>query len=182
MEPLLLVCGGCGVKIRAADPERARARHCPRCATPLAPAVAEAAPDRTSTAAWRRTQIGPGDRSTRCRPRRCGFSPAILGVDHPAPAPVALGPGRGGCLAGRVVVRSASPASCPVGDRPGSDAGLVELAAPPVPGTIPIPIPAPGPATGRTSPARSSPGPIASRWPRRRASSLTEIEADPEAR
>ncbi len=42
MEPLLLVCGGCGVKIRAADPERARTRDCPRCATPLASAVAEA--------------------------------------------------------------------------------------------------------------------------------------------
>ena len=42
MEPLLLVCGGCGVKIRAADPERARNRDCPRCATPLASAVAEA--------------------------------------------------------------------------------------------------------------------------------------------
>ena len=39
MEPLLLICGGCGVKIRAADPARARAQDCPRCGTPLAGAV-----------------------------------------------------------------------------------------------------------------------------------------------
>ena len=42
MEPLLLVCGGCGVKIRATDPDRARTRNCPRCATSLASAVAAA--------------------------------------------------------------------------------------------------------------------------------------------
>ena len=42
MDPLLLVCGGCGAKIRATDPARARTRGCPRCSTPLAPAVAEA--------------------------------------------------------------------------------------------------------------------------------------------
>ncbi len=41
MEPLLLVCGGCRVKIRAADPDRARTRNCPRCASPLARAVEE---------------------------------------------------------------------------------------------------------------------------------------------
>ncbi len=42
MDPLLLVCGGCGVKIRATDPDKARARDCPRCGTPLASAVGEA--------------------------------------------------------------------------------------------------------------------------------------------
>ena len=42
MEPLLLVCSGCGVKIRAADPNKARTRDCPRCATPLRSAVEEA--------------------------------------------------------------------------------------------------------------------------------------------
>ncbi len=42
MEPLLLVCGGCGVKIRVTDPERARTRDCPRCASPLAPALTQA--------------------------------------------------------------------------------------------------------------------------------------------
>ena len=42
MEPLLLVCGGCGAKVRATDPARARTRDCPRCSTPLAPAVAQA--------------------------------------------------------------------------------------------------------------------------------------------
>ena len=42
MEPLLLVCGGCGVRIRATDLDRARGRDCPRCATPLASAVDEA--------------------------------------------------------------------------------------------------------------------------------------------
>ena len=42
MDPLLLVCGGCGAKIRAIDPARARTRDCPRCSTSLAPAVAAA--------------------------------------------------------------------------------------------------------------------------------------------
>ena len=39
MEPLVLVCEGCRVRIRTADPSKARRRECPRCATPLAPAV-----------------------------------------------------------------------------------------------------------------------------------------------
>ena len=39
MEPVLLVCGGCGVRIRTRRPEIARTRPCPRCDTPLAPAV-----------------------------------------------------------------------------------------------------------------------------------------------
>jgi hypothetical protein len=39
MEPLVLVCEGCQVRIRATDPAKARRRECPRCATPLAPAV-----------------------------------------------------------------------------------------------------------------------------------------------
>ena len=42
MEPLLLVCSGCGAKIRAADPNKARTRDCPRCATLLRSAVEEA--------------------------------------------------------------------------------------------------------------------------------------------
>ena len=42
MEPLLLVCGGCGAKIRASDPARARTCDCPRCSSPLAPAVSQA--------------------------------------------------------------------------------------------------------------------------------------------
>ena len=39
MEPVLLVCGGCGVRIRTRHPEIARTRVCPRCESPLAPAV-----------------------------------------------------------------------------------------------------------------------------------------------
>ncbi len=39
MEPVLLVCGGCGVRIRTTDPSRARDRSCPRCAISLGPAV-----------------------------------------------------------------------------------------------------------------------------------------------
>ncbi len=42
MEPVVLVCGGCGVRIRAADPAKARARACPRCEFPLAPSVDQA--------------------------------------------------------------------------------------------------------------------------------------------
>ncbi len=39
MGPVVLVCDGCGVRIRASDPAKARGRDCPRCSTPLAPAV-----------------------------------------------------------------------------------------------------------------------------------------------
>jgi hypothetical protein len=39
MEPVLLVCGGCGVRIRTRHPEIARTRVCPRCESPLALAV-----------------------------------------------------------------------------------------------------------------------------------------------
>jgi len=42
MEPVLLVCGGCGVRIRTRHPEVARSRNCPRCDSPLAPAVDQA--------------------------------------------------------------------------------------------------------------------------------------------
>ena len=39
MEPVLLVCGGCGGRIRTTRPEKARGRDCPRCRSPLASAV-----------------------------------------------------------------------------------------------------------------------------------------------
>ncbi|WP_435011005.1 DUF1570 domain-containing protein [Tundrisphaera lichenicola] len=39
MEPLILVCEGCRVRIRVADPWKARNRDCPRCSTPLAGVV-----------------------------------------------------------------------------------------------------------------------------------------------
>ena len=39
MEPVLLVCGGCGVRIRTRRPENARTSDCPRCGSPLASAV-----------------------------------------------------------------------------------------------------------------------------------------------
>jgi hypothetical protein len=39
MEPVLLVCGGCGVRIRTTDPAKARAKACPRCELSLGPAV-----------------------------------------------------------------------------------------------------------------------------------------------
>ena len=69
MEPLLLVCPGCAVRIRAADPVRARSRTCPRCATPLGSAV-EAA-----------LRVAPEPSTTRSR--------------QPAIAPFAIEPPRG---------------------------------------------------------------------------------------
>jgi Protein of unknown function (DUF1570) len=39
MEPVLLVCGSCGVRIRTRHPEIARTSGCPRCDSPLASAV-----------------------------------------------------------------------------------------------------------------------------------------------
>ncbi len=42
MEPVVLVCEGCGVRIRTSDPARARGRDCPRCSTPLATVVDQA--------------------------------------------------------------------------------------------------------------------------------------------
>ena len=39
MEPVLLVCGGCGVRLRTSDPTRARTRTCPRCQSSLDQAV-----------------------------------------------------------------------------------------------------------------------------------------------
>ena len=39
MEPVVLVCGGCGVRIRTSNPARDRARPCPRCDSSLAEAV-----------------------------------------------------------------------------------------------------------------------------------------------
>jgi len=39
MEPVVLVCDGCGVRIRSTDPARARGRDCPRCSASLASAV-----------------------------------------------------------------------------------------------------------------------------------------------
>jgi hypothetical protein len=44
MEPLLLVCDGCAAKIRASEPARVRGRACPRCGTPLDPALDRALP------------------------------------------------------------------------------------------------------------------------------------------
>ncbi len=64
MEPVLLVCGGCGVRIRTFHPEKARSRACPRCESPLACAVDQAlgidlhleirevAPNRTPARRW----------------------------------------------------------------------------------------------------------------------------------
>jgi hypothetical protein len=42
MEPVLLVCGGCGVRIRTTDPAKARAKVCPRCELSLGSAVVRA--------------------------------------------------------------------------------------------------------------------------------------------
>jgi hypothetical protein len=42
MEPVVLACEGCGVRIRTSDPAKARKRDCPRCGSPLASAVARA--------------------------------------------------------------------------------------------------------------------------------------------
>jgi hypothetical protein len=39
MEPVLLVCDGCGVRIRTRHPAKARSRACPRCDSPLADVV-----------------------------------------------------------------------------------------------------------------------------------------------
>jgi Protein of unknown function (DUF1570) len=58
MEPVLLVCGGCGVRIRTIDPAKARARACPRCESSLGPAVDRALgvdPDRP-------VEVDPGSR------------------------------------------------------------------------------------------------------------------------
>src|SRR5438445_12917888 len=35
MGPVVVTCGGCGVRIRVGKPEAARGRPCPRCAAPL---------------------------------------------------------------------------------------------------------------------------------------------------
>ena len=39
MEPVHLVCEGCGVRLRTSTPAKARGRDCPRCSWPLAAAV-----------------------------------------------------------------------------------------------------------------------------------------------
>ena len=94
MEPVLLICGGCGVKIRAADPDRARARDCPRCGTPLAPAVAAALAGashrgegrpRGPDAATGDNSIVPTDAGTHRRAGLLGAGLALVGVALVAP-------------------------------------------------------------------------------------------------
>ena len=64
MEPVLLACLGCGVRIRTRQPEVARTRACPRCNTPLAAAV-DQSPGIEANRAPIPTQDGP--RPTRSR-------------------------------------------------------------------------------------------------------------------
>ena len=49
MEPVLVVCESCGVRIRTSDPAKARGRDCPRCSTPLAASVDRALGVETSS-------------------------------------------------------------------------------------------------------------------------------------
>ena len=58
MEPLLLICEGCGAKIRAGHPDRARGKTCPRCAFSLASAVDRAVGPQATTR-LRAAQPGP---------------------------------------------------------------------------------------------------------------------------
>jgi hypothetical protein len=60
MEPILVVCGGCGVKIRTTHPEKARNRDCPRCATPLARAFDVALGPRVGPTVEARTETHSG--------------------------------------------------------------------------------------------------------------------------
>jgi len=70
MEPVVLVCDGCGVQIRSTDPDRARGRDCPRCSAPLASAVVKAIGARP-------TPASPEDDAWRDLPRQ---SPRRLGI------------------------------------------------------------------------------------------------------
>ena len=89
MEPVVLVCEGCGARIRSTDPDRARGRDCPRCSAPLASAVARspgpeavAAPPAPEEDAWRDL--------SRNSPRRLGIAAGAIVATIAAVASLAL--------------------------------------------------------------------------------------------
>ena len=97
MEPVVLVCGGCGVRIRTSDPARARGRACPRCESSLAEAVDRA------------LGVGPGPEPSDDRPPR---APARRLATAALAILVTIG-----SLAS-LAVREASPGPAPLGEFP----------------------------------------------------------------
>lgn len=165
MEPLLLACEGCGVRIRTADPDRARGRDCPRCETPLAPAVDKAlglrapavalksAPDfRRAVApavafvilggvallAARGPAKPPASSSTRVRPVAAPVAPQALRTS--------ANPNPSGPIEEADPVGPASPTP-PPGDRTETELTPPPPSRPEASTDRPPPIPAPSPAT-----------------------------------
>ena len=187
MEPVVLVCEGCGVRIRSTDPERARGRDCPRCAASLASATIKGLkpPPPPEEDAWRDLP--------RNSPRRLGIAAGAIVATIAAAASLALrepSPGEPSPRP-RAEVRRDLAAKLPatpreplpvadLGTAPDAEDTPAEVVEPtPLPDLAPPPPAQPSLAIREPNPAASIPPPPAPRDAAPRPSLADLVPAEP---